>query len=92
MRVKQSGIVYPQDVFAYKLPDKFMLQKRVSVTGRPSHSAWIGTQIVDVDDGHVYVHDYCFHTASAKCSVSPGIETCAKTTISLPIIRLPVAG
>ena len=57
MKVGASTTIFPGEKFSYKLPNQFIMQKKVVVTGRPSNSSWIGCEILDTENGLVHIEN-----------------------------------
>ena len=53
LKITDATTLYPGDQYSYKLPNHFIMQKKVMITERPNITPWIGGQIVDVHDGCV---------------------------------------
>ena len=51
LKVDSSVTVFPSEKYRHRLPNHFENQKKVCVTERPTEIPWIGSQLLDVQNG-----------------------------------------
>ena len=51
LKVDSSMTLFPRDMYTYQLPNQFLNQQKICVIERPGRNSWIGSQILDVEDG-----------------------------------------